>query len=338
MMFSFLHSDTRSKRRHRSGFTLPELLVVIAIIGILSSAMMAGMASVTAKAKEDRTRALIARIHSLLMEKWQGFETRRLPVPPGMSPAIASETRLAMIRELIRLELPDRMTDVESPPPAQPTALPIAPSLYSAYRRKAASIWGNNWDDESRHSQHIASGAPENWTYQHQGAECLFLILSKLTIGDSPALEMFKDSEIGDVDGDGMREILDAWGTPVRMLRWPAGFTGSPIQSADPQPDPFDPLRIDSRHGGVGTDDPFLMLPLIVSAGPDKVFDIAFDYTSAANYWDADWTSRVTSTNYPNDPYNDFGYGRLLGSVVDENSDGTDNSLDNIHNHLIATN
>ena len=321
-------------RRPVQGFTLPELLVVIAIISILATAMMAGMASVTQTAKEDRTRTQIAKIHVLLMEKWESFQTRRMPVNSGLSAVLSAELRLAMVRELIRLEFPDRITDLEAVHNSLYRMPPT--SLYKSYRRKVATLWGDDWDSVERRDQRIAEGAPQNWTYEHQGAECLYLILSRLVVGDASALEMFNESEIGDLDGDGMREILDAWGTPVRLLRYPTGFAGSPL-SLDPQPDPFDPMRVDSRHAdNDATNNPYYILPLVVSAGPDGVFDLAFDLTSPVSYWNAGWFGRSSGTVYFHDPFNLFGVTEALGSWVDENSDSTDNSLDNIHNHLIA--
>jgi hypothetical protein len=42
--------------------------------------------------------------------------------------------------------------------------------------------------------------------------------------GDKLALDYFDATEIGDTDGDGMKEILDGWGTPIEFIRWPAGY------------------------------------------------------------------------------------------------------------------
>jgi hypothetical protein len=41
-------------------------------------------------------------------------------------------------------------------------------------------------------------------------------------------LDFLHENEIGDTDGDGMLEILDAWGTPLTYIRWPAGFVVHP--------------------------------------------------------------------------------------------------------------
>ena len=44
--------------------------------------------------------------------------------------------------------------------------------------------------------------------------------------------DLFNESSIGDVDQDGFPEFLDAWGTPIRFLRWAPGFTDSELQGA----------------------------------------------------------------------------------------------------------
>ena len=51
-------------------------------------------------------------------------------------------------------------------------------------------------------------------------AECLYMIVMSIP----GAAEQFHASEIGDVDNDGLPEFIDAWGRPIRFLRWPAGF------------------------------------------------------------------------------------------------------------------
>jgi len=345
-------------RRPVQGFTLPELLVVIAIISILATAMMAGMASVTQTAKEDRTRTQIAKIHVLLMEKWESFQTRRMPVDSGLPAPAAAEIRLAMLRQTIQLEFPDRITDLLDVDPSvwglPFCPLPGPPSLYQSYRNKVASIWKHDWGSHARNPQRIGDGAapPENWTYEHQGAECLFLILSRLTVGDASALEFFNESEIGDVDGDRMNEILDAWGTPIRLLRWPIGFPSLAFAN-DPQPDPFDPLRVDCRYDtecakviyGSKFVTPFYVLPLIVSAGPDGKFEVAFGLgldnagNPIVNYWARPWIGRSTESPYLPDPFRFFSddqdLSKEVGSFANENDDGIDNSLDNIHNHLL---
>ncbi len=214
----------------------------------------------------------------------------------------------------MRMELPDRITDVTDPPRVLQdpvTQKPMRPALSRAYLRRANKT---------------------NWTVQYQQSECLYLILSQMREGDFSALEFISENELGDLDGDGMPEILDAWGEPIRWMRWAPGFL-SPLQDPINRKgiDDFDPAQVDSRYGDSDpTNDPYALRPLIISAGPDREFDIVFSSRDGMQW---------SQTQPPNDPYylGDSGQFQLLGSVDDLNDDGVDNSLDNLNNHLIET-
>ena len=135
-----------------------------------------------------------------------------------------------------------------------------------------------------------------------------------LGTADGEARSFFKESDIGDVDGDGAPEILDGWGQPIQFLRWAPGFAAeSELMSGDPAEDhdPYDVFRQDPRA--------FRLSPLIWSAGADGISDI-----------------RATN-NYSQliDPYEPTQYG-LLGEARDSETDGDgeENWQDNIHNHI----
>ncbi len=64
-----------------------------------------------------------------------------------------------------------------------------------------------------------------------------------------------------------------------------------------------------------------------MSAGPDKKFDMFLDTATALSF---------SSTTPPNFPYAAFD-GKQLGVGVDVDSDGSDDSIDNITNHLTVT-
>lgn len=122
------------------------------------------------------------------------------------------------------------------------------------------------------------------WSTAFQEAECLYLILSSRTDEDGNMLRFFSPSEIGDVDQDGMFEILDQWGQPINFIRWAPGFISArqpnappflpPFDPSDPRTfppaDPLDPFKSDLRwHNASPLDDPVALFPLIFSGGPD---------------------------------------------------------------------
>jgi prepilin-type N-terminal cleavage/methylation domain-containing protein len=369
-------AQSRLQRDSRQAFTLVELLVVIAIITLISSATLFTLYGVREDAREDRARSQVMRIHQLLVQHWEGYRTRPIPVKvstSGQSPMNAAGARLSALRELMRMELPDRKTDLLFPineyptnPADQTRFLKSRPSLWRTYVRRARQqIIGrypaapdptNAWKDDAF------------WTPQHQHAECLYLILASIRDGNSTGLDAFTEGEIDDVDNDGMPEIVDPWGVPVYFLRWAPGFL-SDLQPGDLEPttdadagtgngDAFDYLKIDPRWtDGVAYNDPCLLYPLVICAGRDKQFDIMTDFlavpfpqpiVSVLNHNPSTPPSTTTSPphqNLYNDPYVTFDHPTLVdpiwGSIVrigrpaDTNGDGIIGHADNITNHFM---
>lgn len=295
----------------RAAFTLIELLVTIAIIGILASMLLVATYQAQETAKAADTRATIAKINNLIMQKWEGYQTRRVPIriKPGTTLQNAAKYRLDALHDLMRLELPDRWSDIDDGPITysvggdSTSPLIARPSVSSAYKRFYDSIKGTT--------------AFQKEGPQFEGAECLYLIV----VNTEGGREMLRASEIGDTDSDGANEILDGWGRPIRFLRWAPGFV-SEVQPGGSDPDPFDPRHVYSPT--------YRLTPLIYSAGPDKIFDI-YSGPSDLRYADA-------AVN--NNPYMTPSSGTKVGTAQDlpgENADTSLNSVDNITNHLLGT-
>jgi len=293
-------------RRH--GFTLVELLVVAMLIVLLASIALAAMAGALEDAKRSRTRAQIAKLHSLVMTKWESYHTRRVSVKvPYADPSTYRRTvnlvRMFGLRDLQRMEMPDRYTDISSNPvgSAHGLASPLLPlplpALLKAYRRRLSAGYSTNYE----------------------GAECLYLMLSIPSEDGSNPLEFLSEKEIGDIDEDGMPEIHDAWGRPIYFLRWAPGFR-SDLQSGNPTKggDAFDPYFLDDPNKTHYT-----LFPLIFSAGPDGGYDVNVEASGTP--------VPAVSTTPPCSPY----VSANIGQAIDTNGNGRLEFYDNIHNHLI---
>jgi len=292
-------------------------MVVIVILGILATLTLFALTNARNTARERKTQATIATLNELLMERYESYKYRRVPIDTaGYDPRAAAALRLRGIRLLMMVEMPERWSEVGmSVDPEFRTA------LYHAYaRRKTGTVSQDN-----------------------QGAECLYMIITMGT-GEGEALSLFGDSEIGDTDNDGAPEFLDAWGNPITFIRWAYGFSSeSEIQpgGVTNDPDPFDPMRLQSGMRR--------LVPLIASAGLDQEFDLLRDNENRTFMYG---TISIDGVNVINPLYpvftensQDFQVGEALdtdrfGRYRDSSGklvgNGEDNSTDNIHNHLIG--
>jgi prepilin-type N-terminal cleavage/methylation domain-containing protein len=300
--------------RSKKGFTLVELLVVVVVIGILAGLVMSGLQAARETAKAAKTRATIAKLHNIIMGMYESYRTRRVPINTfGLSPQTAALARLLLLRDIMRLEMPERMTDISNPPvyfSSSNSTLPSAYSICLPTRPALSQAYLNHLNGVT-----LKGNTP---------AELLYMIV---TIG-CRARGQFSENEIANDSVDGIPEFIDGWGHPIYFLRWAPGFidsdiqnqnyvapaAGSPCTLASTDHDPFDPMRVDQFA--------WRLIPLIYSAGPDGKYGIAEDATNGAYVWNND-TYYNPSTKLP-EPW---------GAT-----DGTGSRLDNLHNHRLQGN
>ncbi len=301
-----------ARPRGRRGFTLVELLTVITIIGMLAGLSLGALYSARGSAREAKTRATIAKLDMIVQARYDEFASRRVPIRTRRIPPKAmAELRLQVLRELIRMEMPDRLTDVTYPrhgtdknrADISATVAVTVGSITEHVERPALN---------KRYFRQIydmnATDGTLLMSEQFAPAELLYL----LVMSDPEAREQFQETEIGDNDGDGFFEFVDGWGRPIMFLRWAPGFR-SDLQTRDAKNDhdPFDWSGVDASA--------FRLVPLIYSGGPDKKYGINLD-----DNWVFEGSNEL--------------YSKPIGAPVDASDDDYQCHYDNIHNHQLETN
>ncbi|HVT28183.1 MAG TPA: type II secretion system protein [Lacipirellulaceae bacterium] len=396
MQIASLNSTTRNCRRRacghgashplppaprilhpRPGITLIELLVTILIISILAGLVL-GVAAVAAEtAREAQSRHIVERLHTLLMEYYDTYKTRRVIVNSTVEQKInqtlsggsrgqaLAEARLYALREMMLMEVPDRWSDVllneigttgkgaddtTAPPPATSAKLPVylADSAGQPLRTALANVYLRRYGSLVGRINTITGAVNTAGNIKaNQSAECLYMVIT-LACGDGEAKTLFKQSDIGDTDGDGAPEFLDGWKHPISFLRWAPGFDSqiqlnlnslNTLAKSNPTAanaevakdhDPFDLYRRDTLA--------FRLVPLIYSAGRDEELGI-FDAPDVVAWPKSQQFS--VANNPPNGPYlapiiNPYttvtsgSTTAYLGTALD----GT--ATDNVHNHLMG--
>lgn len=351
-MYSRLHNSMHLGLGRR-GFTLVELLVTIAIIGILASLLL-GVAAIAAETgREAKTKALIAKLHTLLMEHYDTYRDKRVEIKAPVSGKDLAQWRLRAAREQMKMEMPDRWSDLllislgdgSNPSNLAPKtinfSLPANQPQYLAYVPSLAEIYRGVYFRIAARDLEVGT------LIENQSAECLYMIITYAT-GDGEARAQFKETDIADTDGDGAPEFVDGWGRPIQFLRWAPGYSSDQqlsiarldeigdeavedLRNPDKRQaiaaaiaadhDPVDLFRVDQPYDAANTYEAnavrgFRLMPLIFSGGRDE----------AEGLVTLPW-----GVNFLSDPYTRSGISYLGEPVSDE-------AVDNITNHLITAN
>jgi prepilin-type N-terminal cleavage/methylation domain-containing protein len=216
-----MHAQPRNNRPTR-GFSLIELLVVMGIIALLAGVSFTVIGGAMQSSRRAATMTTITKVNKIYQQQLRGFYlhldedkalTNRLAGnfrPPGGQYQMTTdkEASLALARKLrVRNQFPQHPAEAAGFDGAIGTGDELP--AFREWCRSAAMGGGIGSRD-----------IPDDYTAD--SAELLYLICTESTIPGAPVLDAgFSRSELGDTDGDGWTEILDAWSQPLRFYRWP---------------------------------------------------------------------------------------------------------------------
>jgi prepilin-type N-terminal cleavage/methylation domain-containing protein len=227
-------------RKH--GFTLIELMVTMVIISIVTGLSLSGLAGARQRAKIDKTKSTIRKLHEIVMPQYESYLSRRVS-------ATTPRDRLVAMRLLMVQEMPDQWADVY---------------WLEDRNRNTTLDSGEDANANNQLDMPPPGATGSRWSSKstaYEGAECLAMIVTRGGFAED-AVEAFRTDEVGDIDSDGAPEFRDGWGRPIGFIRWPAGYLSLiQPQNATTNPDPLDPMKISGDYA---------LIPLIYSAGPDE--------------------------------------------------------------------
>lgn len=128
--------------RYRPSFTLVELLVAISIIGIMAGMALYSLAGAQTDARVARTRSTISKLNEIVLQRWEEFRYRPINLNidatwrltnrvPGRDRA---RMRMLALRDAMRMELPDRVTDVIYRPSSYKAVSPTTGNVSFPFR------------------------------------------------------------------------------------------------------------------------------------------------------------------------------------------------------------
>lgn len=208
-------------------------MVVVGIIALLAGISFTVIGGAMESSRRAATLTTIAKINKAYQQQLRGFYlhldedkalTNRLAGnfrPPGGNYQMTTdkEASIALARKLrVRNQFPQHgLTKIQLGSGYHPEVFgfdgdPETGDELPAFRQ---------WARPAAAGGGIGSATDPN-NFAADSAELLYLIITESTIPGAPVLDTnFSASEIGDTDGDGWTEFLDAWGQPLRFYRWP---------------------------------------------------------------------------------------------------------------------
>lgn len=195
------HTLVRDRRR---GFTLMEILMVIAIIAILAAIVTVAIRTVISSARDAATKTTLKKIDASIYARLQNID-RYVFNDKKLRGAGAPR----YMKDPVLLDMYNGRGTYAGAPNK-----PLADAL--AYKQFIRDCFPMTFAE-------AGIAAPPGHDPATENAECLYHFLTTaFVVGDGPPRALsLTGKETKDTDGDGLPEVVDAWGQPIRFYRWP---------------------------------------------------------------------------------------------------------------------
>jgi prepilin-type N-terminal cleavage/methylation domain-containing protein len=266
----------------RGGFTLVELLVVIAIIAVVMALTAGAYFTVMSGQQLTRTEDALRIMDNALQNNWNAVieEAKKDAISPAViNLANGDMDRARVVWIMFRLTeaFPQSYTEVNNA--FSTTAATLNGTIYGVEPTTVPGGQGRPWipTNQRRYLQgvyynRISKATNNNSTPESQSAACLYLALTQVSHGGLKLPEDQLPANIGDTDGDGVKELIDNWQKPISFIRFPIYIAtsanpvipaalGTELVGLNPRPtalqaygDPIDPDgRMQQTAPGTGT-------------------------------------------------------------------------------------
>jgi prepilin-type N-terminal cleavage/methylation domain-containing protein len=196
-------------RTARAGFTMVEILVVIAIILVLMTLSLGAAMKVMDSVNRSNTERTMQKVQVRLDQRLKSLNqvADDWTTPQWLTDAFpgctSDQYRVLKVKVLTLFTLPATYAQVQ-------TNCGIAPAEYPVPNMI-----------QNRLTNYAGGSFPSSTNIEAQRGACLAAIYE--VCGGS--LDDFSAAELRDTDGDGVREIVDAWGHPLQFFH--SGIQGS---------------------------------------------------------------------------------------------------------------
>lgn len=198
------------------GFSLIEILVVMMILAILTALIVGAMGPLLTNAKVAATQTTIEQVGSVIQARYEAVMTADVSAEANKLAVLNSNLDQADAEYLIRMALyrqalPQCPEDMFGMDLTQATTTNNAPY---------AGAWSgpNNSDDSPVTASEVFLLA------MTQGSAVRALPGGKSYPVPLLELDNITQAHLADSDSDGLRELVDEWGTPFRFYNFPTGL------------------------------------------------------------------------------------------------------------------